>query len=54
MMAGPEPLMGQEERYVSALERVRGYRVMPEQLALLDETGQTLLVFVPTGMAPTR
>jgi heat shock protein HslJ len=44
-MAGPEPLMDQEQAFLTALERARTAAVRGGRLFLRDETGRTALEF---------
>jgi heat shock protein HslJ len=44
MMAGPEPLMKQEQDFVAALKRVTGFRAADGTLSLLAG-GDVVLVF---------
>ncbi len=45
-MACPEPVMGQERRYLSALDHTTGFGLAGGKLRLTDEEGNILLVFV--------
>ena len=44
-MACPEPAMSQEARLLRALDSTRGYRLLGNDLMLLDGTGSTLVRF---------
>jgi len=44
-MAGPEPLMDQEQAFLTALERARSVALRAGRLILQDETGRTALEF---------
>ncbi len=44
-MACQEPAMGQEQRFLAALEAVRSYRLVADELRLLDESGAERLRF---------
>ncbi len=44
-MACPEPAMGQEDRFLRALDSTRGYLVEDERLLLLDGSGATVVRF---------
>jgi putative lipoprotein len=45
MMAGPQALMEQEAKYLKALDQVRGYQVLNDQLTLVDSSAAVLLTF---------
>ncbi|BCU07345.1 META domain-containing protein [Allochromatium tepidum] len=51
-MACPEPLMKQETAIFKALQRVTGYRYVPDRLELTDDRDETVLSFTRIG-APT-
>jgi heat shock protein HslJ len=42
----PPGIMEQEDTYMAALHQAAAYRVSNDQLEILDEAGETLLVFV--------
>jgi heat shock protein HslJ len=42
---GPEGADQQEAAYLSALERVAGYRISGDELTLVDDRGSTLARF---------
>lgn len=51
-MACPQPLMKQETAIFKALQRVTGYRYVPDRLELTDDRDETVLGFTRIG-APT-
>jgi hypothetical protein len=53
-MACPEPagILEQETAYLAALQAAASYRLAEDQLAILDESGEQVLLFVPAGATP--
>ena len=49
MMAGPPHAMAAETAYLRLLEQVRGFRLEPDALVLIDEAGAEILAFVPSA-----
>jgi heat shock protein HslJ len=49
MMAGPPEAMAAETSYMRLLEQVRGYRLDPGRLWLLDAAGSELVELVPSA-----
>lgn len=48
-MAGPEPLMSLEDRFLEALEQTRAARIDASTLSLLGPEGQTLATLLRAG-----
>lgn len=51
LMAGPQELMSQERRYLTALQSTRRFRLDDNRLVLSDLAEQVVLSFAPTDSA---
>lgn len=54
LMAGPQELMVQERRFLSALESTRRFRLDDGRLTLSDSTGRVVLQFAQADSAGVR
>jgi heat shock protein HslJ len=54
LMAGPQELMVQERRFLSALESTRRFRLDDGRLRLTDSTGRVVLQFAPADSTGRR
>ena len=52
-MAGSANLMTQEQEYYNALKNVTGYKIVGDNLVMMDSNGKTLLTFADAATIPT-